>query len=65
MEPDIAMVSSDRTRGDGHKSKYKKFLFESKKTLFTVRVVKHWNKLLPGRLLSLHPWRYSKPNCSS
>ncbi|KAK4829209.1 hypothetical protein QYF61_002474 [Mycteria americana] len=39
------VVSSDRIGGNGHKLKYRKFLLNTSKHLFTVRVVKHWHRL--------------------
>ena len=41
MRPD----SGNRTRGNGHKLKYRKFHTNVHKNFFTVRVTEHWNRL--------------------
>jgi len=41
----FSMVSSDRTRGNGHKLKKKKLHLNTRNYFFIVRVVKHWNRL--------------------
>ena len=47
------MVCGNRTNGNGHKRKHRKFHINVHKSFFTVRVKKHWNRLLREAVNSL------------
>jgi len=39
------VVPSNRTRSNGHKLKHRKFRLNMRNNFFTLRVMKHWNRL--------------------
>jgi len=62
------VVPSDRTKGNRHKMKHRKFHLNTRKNFFPLRVMDHWNRLprevVESASLEIFKTRLDKVLCS-